>query len=81
MDERVKSKNGDKARPTAIRRARLQLDVTQAQMAERMGISRTTYNQLERGKGISARLARKIADQTGQTVGEVWDEYEPRESR
>lgn len=68
--------NGDDSRRPKLRKTRLNLDITQAQMAHRMGISRTTYNELENGKGLTANLARLISKQTGQTLGEVWDEFE-----
>lgn len=77
MSEPTSIRNGDEIvrRPT-LRKTRLTLDITQGAMAKRMGISRTTYNELERGKGLTANLARLIAAETGQTVGEVWDEYD-----
>jgi transcriptional regulator with XRE-family HTH domain len=68
--------NGDIPRRTSLRKTRLSLDITQEQMAQRMGISRSRYSQLENGRGLTTNFARKIAAQTGQTVGQVFDEYE-----
>lgn len=71
--------------PTSLKLARLRLaaelgrDVNQEEMAERVGISRTKYSSLEAGSyEPSKALARKISEVTGQSVGEVIDEYERR---
>lgn len=64
----------------SIGRVRRDLDLTQQAMARRMGIARTTYNQLENGKtrsgSITMPLARLVAHFTGQTVAQVIAEYE-----
>lgn len=88
MEQAERVVNGDeKAAPTSLKLARLRLsahlgrDVNQEEMAGRVGISRSKYSGLESGTyPPSKALARKIAAVTGQTVGEVIDEYERRAS-
>ena len=60
---------------TPLRRLRRELDLTQAEMAASMGMSRARYCELEAGRRISIKLAEKVAEATGQTVGEVIDDY------
>lgn len=43
-----------------------------------MGIARTTYNELENGRGITLSLARLVAEWTKRSVAAVVDEYEQR---
>ena len=68
--------NGDGPRRTTLRRKRLELDLTQEAMAERMGLSRSKYSELENGKGLTKKTAPLVAQQTGQSIGDVWNEYE-----
>lgn len=71
--------------PTSLKLARLRLsvdrgrDVTQEEMAALVGVSRGKYSGLETGSyPPSKAVARRIGLITGQTIGEVIDEYEQR---
>jgi transcriptional regulator with XRE-family HTH domain len=51
----------------AIRRRRRQLDMSQAELAARMGVSREAVSQIERGRAPSLNRLRSIADALGVT--------------
>lgn len=48
--------------PSEIRALRLKLDLTQAQMAERVGITRETYNAIERGRKEASGPVMRLLD-------------------
>lgn len=57
----------------ALRRARRMADLTQAQLAQRIGISRYTYIKIEKGQQEpSLTLARAIANALGTTIDSVF---------
>jgi transcriptional regulator with XRE-family HTH domain len=53
-----------------IRRARLRKDITQRELADLAGISRTSMNQIEKGETLDPRMShlRKIAEALGVTM-------------
>jgi transcriptional regulator with XRE-family HTH domain len=53
-----------------IRRARLHRDITQKELAELVGISRTAMNKLEKGETLDPHMShlRKIADALGVSM-------------
>jgi putative transcriptional regulator len=56
-----------------LREARVALDLTQAELAERVGVSRKTINTVENGVFIpSTVLALKLARALGRTVEELF---------
>ena len=58
----------------SLRVLRAHLDISQAELAERVGIARQTVNALEVGRyAPSLPLAFKIAKVFGKTVEEVFD--------
>lgn len=77
-DEKGASNRDERRRSKlqTLRRRRFDLDITQREMAARMGINKSTYNRVERGDLMTQNLARLVAQETGQTVGDVWNEYE-----
>jgi len=48
--------------PQELRKLRLKLDLTQQQMAEKLGIVRHTYNEYERGKKPINKTVEKLAE-------------------
>ncbi len=61
-----------------IKVARTQLDMTQKQLAEKVGISRQTMNAIEQGTyNPTIRLCRAICKVLGKTLDELfWEEEE-----
>lgn len=56
-----------------LREARVALDLTQAELAERVGVSRKTINTVENGVFIpSTVLALRLAQELGRTVEELF---------
>lgn len=56
-----------------LREARVALDLTQAELAERIGVSRKTINTVENGVFIpSTVLALRLAQELGRTVEELF---------
>lgn len=71
------TQNGNSVAP--IKRWRLRNGLTQEQAAAAMAVHRITYTRLETYyKPIGRKLARKVAELTGQKPGQVIDEYERR---
>lgn len=54
--------------------ARKKAGLTQGQLAERVGINRTIYNKIERGKikNVSVELALCIAKEINRSVNEIF---------
>lgn len=83
--ERPTNSDEKQANPTSLKLARLRMaadagrDISQEEMAEKMGVSRQKYSALESGTYSPGKaLARKIGLVTGQTIGQVIDEYDRR---
>ena len=58
---------------TRIREFRARHDLTQAQLADRVGVRRETVSFIEQGKyNPSLRLARRIALELGSTLDELY---------
>ena len=56
-----------------LREARVALDLTQAELAERIGVSRKTINTVENGVFIpSTVLALRLAQELGRTMEELF---------
>lgn len=56
-----------------VKQARVLRDLTQAQMAEKMGISRGTYRKIEENpKSATVEQAYKISDITGVNIDEIF---------
>lgn len=69
------SQNGKPIPP--VKRWRTREGLTQEQAAARLDVHRITYINLEGWrKPIGRKLARKVAEVTGQKPGAVLDEYE-----
>ena len=65
------------ARNIAIKVARAQLDMTQKQLAERVGISRQTMNAIEQGEyNPTIKLCRAICKVLGKTLDDLFGEEE-----
>lgn len=64
------------ARNIAIKVARAQLDMTQKQLAEKVGISRQTMNAIEQGEyNPTIKLCRAICKVLGKTLDDLfWEE-------
>jgi DNA-binding XRE family transcriptional regulator len=56
----------------ALRNARLVRKWSQAKLAQRAGINRTTYVLIENGKIPELRTAYKLADALGERVDEIF---------
>lgn len=68
------------ARNIAIKVARAQLDMTQKQLAERVGISRQTMNAIEQGEyNPTIKLCRAICKVLGKTLDDLFGEEESDE--
>ena len=52
----------------AVRRARRQATYTQAQLAERLGVTRMTISRLEQGESVSVDTALKALSECGYAV-------------
>lgn len=71
------SQNGNQVAP--IKRWRLKQGLTQIQAAKVLNVHPITVSRLETyAKPVGRKLARKIAERTGQKPGQVIDEYERR---
>lgn len=57
-----------------IRAKRRLLDITQEKMARDLGVSAQTINNVERGRGMSLKLAKKISEYLNLTMDEVLEE-------
>ncbi|MFC1608062.1 helix-turn-helix transcriptional regulator [Candidatus Latescibacterota bacterium] len=58
---------------TRIREFRARHDLTQAQLADRLGVRRETISFIEQGKyNPSIRLAHRIARELGSTLDELY---------
>ena len=65
------------ARNIAIKVARAQLDMTQKQLAEKVGISRQTMNAIEQGEyNPTIKLCRAICKVLGKTLDDLFGEEE-----
>lgn len=58
---------------TAIRRYRLEKGYSQAQLAERAGVSKSAVQWIDLGKGSRPSTLKKIADALGVEVGDIAD--------
>lgn len=68
------------ARNIAIKVARAQLDMTQKQLAEKVGISRQTMNAIEQGEyNPTIKLCRAICKVLGKTLDDLFGEEESDE--
>lgn len=68
------------AKNIAIKVARAQLDMTQKQLAEKVGISRQTMNAIEQGEyNPTIKLCRAICKVLGKTLDELFGEEESDE--
>ena len=68
------------ARNIAIKVARAQLDMTQKQLAEKVGISRQTMNAIEQGEyNPTIKLCRSICKVLGITLDDLFWEEESNE--
>lgn len=68
------------ARNIAIKVARAQLDMTQKQLAEKVGISRQTMNAIEQGEyNPTIKLCRAICKVLGKTLDDLFGEEESNE--
>ena len=68
------------ARNIAIKVARAQLDMTQKQLAEKVGISRQTMNAIEQGEyNPTIKLCRAICKVLGKTLDYLFWEEESNE--
>lgn len=68
------------ARNIAIKVARAQLDMTQKQLAEKVGISRQTINAIEQGEyNPTIKLCRAICKVLGKTLDDLFWEEEGNE--
>lgn len=66
-----------RARPpvesTPLQRARCAKDLTQADLASRIGLTQSGYSKIERGLTMpSVRTAARIALEVGATISELW---------
>ncbi|MGB9860065.1 MAG: helix-turn-helix transcriptional regulator [Moorellaceae bacterium] len=60
---------------TALRRARLRAGLTQSEVARRVGLTRVSYTNIERGyKNPSVLTALRIARLLGKPVEELFDD-------
>ncbi|MED3932914.1 helix-turn-helix transcriptional regulator [Priestia megaterium] len=60
-----------------LRKQRKKNDLTQAQVAEKLGISRVMYNQIETGvKGVRLELAFKLSSLFEKPLEELFGEVE-----
>ena len=67
-------------RNIAIKVARAQLDMTQKQLAEKVGISRQTMNAIEQGEyNPTIKLCRAICKVLGKTLDDLFWEEESNE--
>ena len=68
------------AKNIAIKVARAQLDLTQKQLAEKVGVSRQTMNAIEQGEyNPTIKLCRTICKVLGKTLDDLFwedDDYE-----
>jgi transcriptional regulator with XRE-family HTH domain len=55
----------------AVRRVRRQQNMTQAELAERLGVGRGTIRRLEQGESVSAETALRALGQCGYAVAIV----------
>lgn len=63
------------ARNIAIKVARAQKDITQAQLAQMVGVSRQTMNAIEQGAyNPTIKLCRAICKALGKTLDELFGE-------
>ena len=70
------------ARNIAIKVARTQLDMTQKQLAEKVGISRQTMNAIEQGEyNPTIKLCKAICKVLGKTLDDLFGEEENNESK
>lgn len=69
------------ARNIAIKVARAQLDMTQKELAEKVGISRQTMNAIEQGTyNPTIKLCRSICRVLGKSLDELfWEEEDKNE--
>lgn len=68
------------AKNIAIKVARAQLDMTQKQLAEKVGISRQTMNAIEQGEyNPTIKLCRAICKVLGKTLDDLFGEEESDE--
>lgn len=68
-------------RNIAIKVARAQLDMTQKQLAEAVGISRQTVNAIEQGEyNPTIKLCRAICKVLGKTLDELFGEEDTDET-
>ncbi|WMI81636.1 helix-turn-helix transcriptional regulator [Anaerotignum sp. MB30-C6] len=67
-------------RNISIKVARAQLDMTQKQLAERVGVSRQTMNAIEQGEyNATIKLCRAICKVLGKSLDELFGEDESDE--
>ena len=71
----------DVAKNLAIKAARVQKDMTQKVLAEKVGVSRQTMNAIEQGEyNPTIRLCRKICRVLGKSLDELfWEDDEDEE--
>ena len=68
------------AKNIAIKVARAQLDMTQKQLAEKVGVSRQTMNAIEQGEyNPTIKLCRAICKVLGKTLDDLFGEEESDE--
>ncbi|MDD4843974.1 MAG: helix-turn-helix transcriptional regulator [Anaerotignum sp.] len=68
-------------RNISIKVARAQLDITQKQLAEKVGISRQTMNAIEQGEyNPTIKLCRAICKVLGKSLDELFGEDDSNEA-
>ncbi|MFV0518048.1 MAG: helix-turn-helix transcriptional regulator [Aminipila sp.] len=72
------------AKNISIKVARVQLDMTQKQLAEKVGVSRQTINAIEKGEyNPTIKLCLSICKALGKTLDDLFwkddDQYEKKE--
>ena len=71
----------DMGRNISIKVARAQLDITQKQLAEKVGISRQTMNAIEQGEyNPTIKLCRAICKILGKSLDELFGEDDSNEA-
>lgn len=58
--------------PEDIKSALRKRGVTQADLARRLGVSKTTINYVITGKTLSRRVAEAIAEDSGKPLNTLW---------